>query len=167
MKVFNKNSKKSRLGFTLLEMVLVLAIMMIMSVYLLSTFKIVNYSHIKVSAVNDMHDYASLNLNAVSNALCNSTSIKTGSSISCDGKFVLLNGNHILPTWTMLFSWTTSLKFTTYPDSRTVKVEIDLSNPQTDSAYHDEIIVYCPGCEDMDEINGQGALAFSCDAVTP
>ena len=41
----NKTSKKA--AFTLLEMVLVIAIMMIMSVYLYATFKTVVHSHAK------------------------------------------------------------------------------------------------------------------------
>ncbi|MBQ0011787.1 MAG: type II secretion system protein [Clostridiales bacterium] len=161
MRILNKNSKISRKGFTLLEMVLVLAIMLIMSVYLLSTFKIVNYSHLKVSKVNDMHDYASLNLNAISNKLCNATSISTGSDITCDGQLIILKGSPILPSWKMLFSWQTSLKFTTYPDSRTVKVEINLVDPSSGTSYHDETIVYCPGCTDMASVSGAGSVNFS------
>ena len=165
MKILRKNTKNSRKAFTLLEMVLVIAIMMIVFVYIVSTFTIVNKSHLKVTRLDAMHDYASLNLNAISNSLCNATNVSGGSKITCDGQYVLLNGGKILPSFDVMFAWSTSIKFTTYPDSRTVKVEITLYDASADTTYCDETIVYCPACENMDEVTGAGSIGYSYDVV--
>lgn len=168
MKIVAKNSRKHRFGFTLLEMVLVIAIMLMMSVYLYSTFKVVNYSHLEVSQVNDMHDYASLNLKAIENNLCNATKIKSGSSnISCDGYYVLLNGAQILPGFSQYHYgsealWRTQLSFTTNPGSKTVLVKISLTNvAKPNVTYNDEVLVYCPSCKEMDAMSGAGGINFS------
>ena len=176
MRRISKNSASRKVGFTLLEMVLVLAILCMMSFYLFSTFKVVNYSHLKVAVVNDMHDFASLNLHAISNALCNSTTVGSGSNIEVDddGDNVLLNGSKILPGYVSYHvggtvnKWGVSLKITTYPDSKVVKVAIELTDraqPASGVAYHDEVFVYCPGCVEMDELDEESSVGFSTDPV--
>ena len=170
------SKKSSRKGFTLLEMVLVLAIICMMSFYLFSTFKVVNYSHLKVAVVNDMHDFASLNLQAISNALCNSTSVSAGSNIKVDGSgdFVALNSDNILPGFVQYHvggvqaKWGVALKITTYPESRVVRVAIELTDraqPSSGVAYRDEVFVYCPGCVEMEELDDAASIGFSTDPV--
>ena len=171
-----KNYKVRNRGFTLLEMVLVLAIMVIMSSYLYATFKVVNYSHLEVTVVNDMHDYASLNLQAIANNLCNATSISAGAStknikLSDDQCYVMLNDNQILPGFTQYHTgsgkakWGVTLKFTTNVAAKTIKVEISLTDnafpDNTDVAYRDEITVYCPGCAMVDLGAGTSSIGFT------
>jgi type II secretory pathway pseudopilin PulG len=174
-----KNKKNRKAGFTLLEMVLVIAIMMMMSFYLYSTFRTVNYSHLKVTVVNDMHDYASLTLKAIQNNLCNATSVKKGDTIKVDekGEYVLINGNNALPGFSQYHAgsdkakWGVTLKFYTDKPSRTVRVVIELKDnayPASGIAYTDEVTVYCPSCKsaNMDTLNGEGTCKFTLNAVT-
>ena len=176
MRRISKKTSLRKIGFTLLEMVLVLAIICMMSFYLFSTFKVVNYSHLKVAVVNDMHDFASLNLQAISNALCNSTTVSSGSNIKVDssGDFVVLNGSNILPGYVQYHvggtqaKWGVTLKITTIPDSRVVRVAIELTDraqPASGVAYHDEVFVYCPGCVEMEAMTDVASVGFSTDPV--
>lgn len=162
MKIVSKNSNKRRKGFTLLEMVLVLAIMVIMSVYLVSTFKIVNFSHLKVSKVNDMHDYASLSLQAISNKLCNATSISSGSKLKSDGTYIVDSaGNKLLSGFDMLYNYATTIKFKTDPGSKTVTVTIVIKDKNSDVSYQDQTVVYCPACTTMDVVDNAGGINYS------
>ena len=175
----NKKKKNRRSGFTLLEMVLVIAIMMMMSFYLYSTFRTVNFSHLKVTVVNDMHDYASLTLKAIQNNLCNATSIKKGDSITVDekGEYVLINGTNALPGFSQYHAgsdkakWGVKLKFYTDSSSKTVRVVIELKDnayPSSGIAYTDEVTVYFPSCKagNMVKLNGEGSCKFTLNAVT-
>ena len=172
----NKNIKNRKAGFTLLEMVLVIAIMIMMSFYLYSTFRTVNYSHLKVTVVNDMHDYASLSLKAIENHLCNATSITKGSSITVDdkGEYVLVNGNNALPGFTQYHAgsdkakWGITLKFYTDSKSKTVRVVLELKDnayPASGIAYTDEKIIYCPSCKKMDALDGAASCKFTLGEV--
>ena len=173
-----KNRKNRKAGFTLLEMVLVIAIMMMMSFYLYSTFRTVNYSHLKVTVINDMHDYASLTLKAIENHLCNATSIKKGDAIQVDekGEYVLINNANALPGFTQYHAgadkakWGVTLKFYTDSTSRTVRVVLELRDnayPASGIAYTDEVIVYCPSCKaaKMEKLNGEGSCSFTLGEV--
>ncbi|MBR5974903.1 MAG: type II secretion system protein [Clostridiales bacterium] len=179
MNVMSKNKKIRRGGFTLLEMVLVMAIMVIMSAYLYATFKVVNYSHLEVTVVNDMHDYASLNLQAIANNLCNATSIGSGSksiALAEDGNSIELNSNPILPGFTQYHTgngtakWGLTLTFTSNPDAKTVTVELAMTDnavPESGVVYRDSVTVYCPGCTDtIDELGDDcHSLSFSTDPI--
>ncbi|MBR3033500.1 MAG: type II secretion system protein [Clostridiales bacterium] len=173
----NKNKKNRKVGFTLLEMVLVIAIMMMMSFYLYSTFRTVNFSHLKVTVVNDMHDYASLTLRAINNHLCNATQIGKGSNIklSADSDYVLINDANALPGFTQYHTgngsakWGLNLKITTDPASKTVRVVLELTDnasPASGIAYTDEVTVYCPSCKKMDAMSNEDHCSFSFEPVT-
>ncbi|MBR4556299.1 MAG: prepilin-type N-terminal cleavage/methylation domain-containing protein [Clostridiales bacterium] len=175
----NKNKKNRRIGFTLLEMVLVIAIMMMMSFYIFSTFKTVNYSHLKVAVVNDMHDYASLTLKAIQNHLCNATSISKGSTIKLDdnSEYVLINNTNALPGFTQYHSgngsakWGLKLKITTNPSSKTVRVVLEMTDkayPSSGIAYTDEVVVYCPACtaDTIAPLTDAESCKFSLTPVT-
>jgi type II secretory pathway pseudopilin PulG len=173
----NKNKKNRKVGFTLLEMVLVIAIMMMMSFYLYSTFRTVNYSHLKVAVVNDMHDYASLTLKAIQNHLCNATSVGAGSDVTLDpnGEYVMINGTNALPGFTQYHTgggkakWGLTLKITTHPASKTVRVVLEMKDnayPSSGIAYTDEVVVYCPSCASMEELSDAAGCNFSLDPVT-
>ena len=60
-----------RRGFTLIEMLLVLAIMMLFVGFVFSTFYLVNSSHANVVVINDAKDFAALNMEAVSKLVVN------------------------------------------------------------------------------------------------
>lgn len=65
----------SRRAFTLIELLLAIAITLIFVSLVFSTFYIVNSSHAKVVVLNDAKDYASLNMDAISNLMINSDKI--------------------------------------------------------------------------------------------
>ena len=178
-----KKISRRRIGFTLLEMVLVMAIMVIMSAYLYATFRVVNYSHLEVTVVKDMHDYASLNLQAIANNLCNATSITKDSStknfgLSNDASYVTLNNANILPGFTQYHAgngkakWGVTLKFKTNPGTKTISVEIALTDhavPPSGVIYRDVVTVYCPSCVAMEDLgdSGSATIGFTTDPVTP
>ncbi|MBP5416336.1 MAG: prepilin-type N-terminal cleavage/methylation domain-containing protein [Clostridiales bacterium] len=175
----NKNKKNRRIGFTLLEMVLVIAIMMMMSFYLYSTFRTVNFSHLKVAVVNDMHDYASLTLKAIQNHLCNATSIGDGADIklSDQADYVLINDANALPGFTQYHTgngsakWGLSLKISTDRTSKTVHVVLELTDrayPASGIAYTDEVTIYCPSCtpDNMAELTDADHCSFSNEPIT-
>lgn len=168
-------SKKNRVGFTLLEMVLVLAIMVMISAYLMSTFKIVNISHLRVATVNDMHDYASLNLRAIENSLCNATVIKAADSdhiIKCKANdpYIKKDSGNLLGTFQQYGSgtdsgkWLITLTFKTHPASKTVDVTIsfkDNNSPSSGVVYSDTKTIYCPACVDMADLGTAGSNQIS------
>ena len=173
----NKTSKKA--AFTLLEMVLVIAIMMIMSVYLYATFKTVVHSHVKVTLVNDMHDYASLSLKAIESKLCNATKIGVGNDIKLDDNstYVIINEANALPGFTQYHTssgqprWRLKLKITTDSASKTATVAIEMydnGQPSAGVAYSDSVVVYLPAAkpEDIATLNGASACSFSTAPVT-
>lgn len=173
----NKGAKKA--GFTLLEMVLVIAIMMMMSFYLYSTFKVVNYSHLKVTVVNDMHDYASLTLKAIENHLCNATTIDGNADIKLDGnsEYVLINNANALPGFTQYHTgsgqakWGLKLYFTTDPASKTITVVLEMTDnahPSSGVAYTDSTVIYLAGCkvENIETLTNSETCGFSTDPVT-
>ncbi|MBO4650364.1 MAG: prepilin-type N-terminal cleavage/methylation domain-containing protein [Clostridiales bacterium] len=152
----NKASKKA--GFTLLEMVLVIAIMMMMSFYLYSTFRTVAFSHQKVTVVNDMHDYASLCLRAIEKQLCNADSIGGGEDIKLDGnsEYVLIHNASALPGFTQYHTssgdarWRLNLKISTNAASKTATVVIEMTDnadPSTGVAYSDSVTIYLAACK--------------------
>ena len=177
MKKVFKSNKILRSGFTLLEMVLVIAIMLIMSTYLYSSFKVVNYSHLKVAVVNDMHDYASLTLHAIENHLINATSIGEGQSIklSGDSSKVLINEADALPGFQQYHvggtaaKWFLTLNFTCDQESKTVTVVLtmkDNAEPDSGVAYTDQITVYCACCrpDTFDDYSGS-EIGFTTDPI--
>ncbi|MBO4927831.1 MAG: type II secretion system protein [Clostridiales bacterium] len=164
MKVLNKNNRALKKGFTLIEMVLALAIMAIMCTYVVSTFKVVNYSHLKVVTVNNMHDYASLNLQAAQNVIQNAKSISKSS-----GKIIGIAGGNdnyvcygststkLLPGLTQYHTgsgkakWRLEMEVKTDKASKTVTITLkmyDNAIPSSDITYSDVMVVYCPGVTD-------------------
>lgn len=63
----HKHNCKSTHGFTLIELVLVMAITTIFVVIVFAVFSIVNTSHARVAVLNDAKDYAALNMQAIEN----------------------------------------------------------------------------------------------------
>lgn len=65
----HKNSirSKSTLGFTLIELVLVMGITVIFLSITFAVFSIINTSHARVAVMNDAKDFADLNMQAIEN----------------------------------------------------------------------------------------------------
>lgn len=76
MRKVSKRKSHARCGFTLLEIVLVMAILLIFISVVYSTFYIVNASHANVAVINDAKDFAALNMQAIENLTVNANSIK-------------------------------------------------------------------------------------------
>ena len=66
----------TKAGFTLIELVLVMAITLILASIFFAVFSIINTSHANIAMKNDAKDYAELNMEAISNLLINSDKIK-------------------------------------------------------------------------------------------
>lgn len=162
---YRKNNLK-RIGFTLLEMVLVIAILLMISGYIVSTFTIVNRSHLRVTTVNDMHDYASLTLRAIENNICNATKIAAsgsdGHTISCGSgdTAVKLDGNPILSNFqqykaqaangTIKDKWELTMTYSVNQAKKLVTVTITLKDNYTGNvSYTDSKTIYCPSCKSM------------------
>lgn len=167
IKLSKKNaSGMKKVGFTLLEMVLVIAIMMILFTYIVSTFQIVSNSHTSVTMINDLHDYGSMNLKAIQNNLINATTIgKGGSTISvADGNHVVLDSSPLLPSYTQYKGnangarWKVELSFKTDSSKKAVYATI-IFRDSTDGdkvAFTDSITCYCPSCkaENFTDVSG-------------
>lgn len=167
IKLSKKNaSGMKKVGFTLLEMVLVVAIMLILFSYIVSTFQIVANSHTSVAMINDLHDYGSMNLKAIQNNLINATSIgKGGSTISvADGNHVVLDSSPLLPSYSQYKGnangarWKVELSFKSDAAKKAVYATI-VFRDSTDSdkvAFTDTITCYCPSCkaENFTDVSG-------------
>lgn len=75
MRKVNKTKNHVRSGFTLLEIVLAMAILLIFLSVIYSTFYLVNASHARVAVINDAKDFAALNMQAIENLTTNANSI--------------------------------------------------------------------------------------------
>jgi len=62
---------KRHAGFTLVELLLVMAIMLIFFGFVFSTFYLVNSSHAKVVVVNDVKDFTALHMEAITKLIVN------------------------------------------------------------------------------------------------
>ena len=71
-------------GFTLIEMMLAIAIILMMTTLIFSTFYIVNSSHARVAVINDAKDYAALNMDSINRLVVNSEQIKLTDPVPTD-----------------------------------------------------------------------------------
>ncbi len=76
MKILRKHRKH---GFTLIEILIAMAIMVVMMTIVWGTFLIINTSHANVVVVNDAKDYAELNMTGIANMLANADLVKASS----------------------------------------------------------------------------------------
>ncbi len=166
-----KASHTSKVGFTLLEMVLVMAIMLICFTYLVSTFQIVTKSHTSVAMINDMHDFASMNLKAIANCLCNATDFSVSDhtiAVGGMGDCVEYDSNNLLPSYNQYkgnqngHRWRVVLSFTTHSSTKIVDVEINLYDTMEGNvrAFTDRMSVYCPAAVHMTDTTSD-SISFS------
>lgn len=86
-------SRHHCLGFTILELVLAMAIMLIVVPFAFGTFYIISVSHAEVALVNDAKDFATLNANALENILINSDGIIVSNSTSPETGYAVISFN--------------------------------------------------------------------------
>jgi len=79
MRRVNKKKCLMRSGFTLLEIVLTMAILLVFISVIYSTFYIVNASHANIAVINDAKDFAAINMQAIENLTANASSVKISS----------------------------------------------------------------------------------------
>lgn len=93
MRKYYKSNKK---GFTLVEMMLAIAIMMLVSAFFITMLWSIINGHSYVAYENDLADFAALNAQALETELLQATSIGTGGHhLSVDG-LVLAKDDHKL-----------------------------------------------------------------------
>jgi prepilin-type N-terminal cleavage/methylation domain-containing protein len=92
MRTIISHYKKNK-GFTLLELVLAMAIMLIVVPFVFGTFYIINVSHANVTLINDAKDYAALNGRAIENILINAKAVSVSSSSSPVAGYNVLSFN--------------------------------------------------------------------------
>lgn len=91
-KCFKSNKK----GFTLVEMMLAIAIMMLVSAFFITMLWSIINGHSYVAYENDLADFAALNAQALENELLKATSIGTGGhTLSVDGLVLTKDGNKL------------------------------------------------------------------------
>jgi prepilin-type N-terminal cleavage/methylation domain-containing protein len=89
----NRKSKTKK-GFTLVEVLLAVAIMVMTAGVFFSLMLVVMKSHSNVVAANDLADYAMLTGRAFENVVINAKNVGKGSNaITADGNKLCLNGN--------------------------------------------------------------------------
>ncbi|MBR3056688.1 MAG: type II secretion system protein [Clostridiales bacterium] len=171
-----KSTHASKLGFTLLEMVLVMAIMLICFTYLVSTFQIVSKSHTSVAMINDMHDFASMNLKAIANCLCNGTDFSSGDhtiAVGGSGDCVEYDNNNLLPSYNQYkgnqngHRWRVEVTFTCHSSTKIVDVTINLYDTMEGGvrAFTDNMSVYCPSAVNMSD-GSSTSISFSKEPVS-
>jgi len=72
-KVANRSATSS--GFTLLELMIVMAIMVLFISFIFGTFYIINASHARVAVLNDAKELASFNMEAIENLMINASDV--------------------------------------------------------------------------------------------
>jgi len=80
MRKISKKRSHVRSGFTLLEIVLTMAILLIFLSVIYSTFYIINASHAKIAVINDAKDFAAINMQAIENLTINANTVKISST---------------------------------------------------------------------------------------
>jgi prepilin-type N-terminal cleavage/methylation domain-containing protein len=84
MKKMRKSSSRpdKQTGFTLLELMLVMAIMVLFISFIYGTFYIVNASHARVAVLNDAKEVAALQMTAIENMIINADDVVISDSSS-------------------------------------------------------------------------------------
>lgn len=142
MQVTKPNNKKTK-GFTLLELVLAMAIMLIVVPFIFGTFYIINVSHANVTLINDAKDYAALNGRAIENILINAQAVTVSSSSSPAAGYSVLSFNTdgtMLLNGTAPFTydhykvedgtqkWLLAVTFTLEPGTKTINYTIQVKD---------------------------------------
>lgn len=82
-KIFRGVQKDPRKkGFTLLELMIVMAIMLLFITFIFGTFYIVNASHARVAVLDDAKELATLDMNAIENLIINGNDIVIANDIA-------------------------------------------------------------------------------------
>jgi len=142
MQAIIAHNKKNK-GFTLLELVLAMAIMLIVVPFMFGTFYIINVSHANVTLINDAKDYAALNGRAIENLLINAKAVSVSSSSSPEAGYKVLSftsDGTLLLNGTAAFTydhykvkdgtqkWTLAVTFTLDAGSKTINYTIQVKD---------------------------------------
>ncbi|MBN1892371.1 MAG: type II secretion system protein [Clostridiales bacterium] len=148
-KILNK-STHSKKAFTLLEIILAMAIMVIVIPMVFGTFYLIYRSHAEVTVLNDAKDYASLNVLAINNLVENASSAKASGSFEGanymaaiyvkDGELWVTSGSgdtqaFDYPQYTLADGtkkWDIGVSFSVLPPTKTIKYTVtvyDNANP--------------------------------------
>lgn len=190
MRRYSKRKTMNKIAFTLLELVLVMAIMVLLCSYIFSTFYIINSSHADVAVLNDAKDYLALNNRAIQNILCNASAASVdGSSIAdvggtgsierifvdaVSGRIVYSSGSSgtqfLLENYEQYKlsdgsdKWSIELLFYANSGSQTVSYTIKLIDNATDTEYTQlQSSVYLPSADSSSVVSngtGSGTLYF-------
>lgn len=110
----NKRTRtKNRKGFTLIEMVLVIAITMIIIPMVLATFIIIHRSHENVIFTNDAKDFAYLNQRTIDNILVNAVRAETSSNTTPVAGYSVI---HVEDGHQLMVNDTPAFSYQHYPD---------------------------------------------------
>jgi len=80
MRKLIRKAHSSKKAFTLLEIILAMAILVIVIPLVFGTFYLIQVSHARVAILNDAKDYAALNSMAINNLLTNSSAARASGS---------------------------------------------------------------------------------------
>jgi prepilin-type N-terminal cleavage/methylation domain-containing protein len=139
----SKSCNRKSKGFTLLELVLAMAIMLIVIPFVFGTFYIINVSHANVTLINDAKDFAALNGRAIENILINAKAVTVSSSSSPEAGYSVLSFNTdgtMLLNGTPPFTydhykvkdgtqkWTLAVTFVLDPGTKTINYTIQVKD---------------------------------------
>lgn len=145
-----KKFKSKKIGFTLIEAVLVIAITVIVVPMILATFIIIQRSYFTVLKTNDARDFAYLNQRAIDNVLVNSTqAIITNDSSSAAGSVLRISDEvYLTIDGTDIFDysfytdeagepiWIVEIDFQAAPTTRSVNYDIKVIERTTNDVYY-------------------------------
>lgn len=150
MRKIIRKSAHSKKAFTLLEIILAMAIMVIVIPMVFGTFYLIYRSHAEVTVLNDAKDYASLNVLAINNLVENASAAKAAGSFEganymaaiyvYGGELWVTDGStphqaFDYPQYTLADGtkkWDIGVSFTVLPASKTVEYTVtvyDNANP--------------------------------------
>ena len=162
MRKINKSqSHKSNIGFTLLEMVLVIAILLIVMPMIVSSFILVIRSHQGVTYLNDAKDLASLTAKVIDNRLINANEIMISNDNGGASGFKVLhfnNGDVLVdgvpafdyPHYTIngVRKWNIVVTFSAAPAASSVRYVIDIVDTSSGEVYYTlESSAYLPNTD--------------------
>ena len=176
MKKFFKNKK----AFTLVEMLLALAILLMSVAIFFSVIVLVVKSHNNVASINDLADYAMLNGKAFENTIQNAKTLNKGSNvidINSDNQ-LCLNGSPLfnleqyktIPDgtknkWTLSFTYTVNATgVVDYVFTVKDAVTPSMDGLYVENGYNYAGSVYVPHLEAKNIAAGGGANSFSFDS---
>lgn len=160
-KIHKTQSHKSNHGFTLLEMVVVIAIILIVMPMIVASFILVIRSHQGVTYLNDAKDLASLTSLVIDNRLINANEIiiSNDTGVASGYKVLHFNNGDVLVNGVPAFDyphftnegirkWNIVVTFSAAPAASSVRYKVDIvENSSGDVYYTLESSAYLPNTD--------------------